>query len=89
VIGISADWECATNTIALQPNDVLIIYTDGVTEANDAEGNEFGEDRLQEVVQKHFTATPVELLSAIQDAVKKFSPGEQFDDLTLVVARAR
>jgi hypothetical protein len=31
----------------------------------------------------------VELLSAIQDAVKKFSPGEQFDDLTLVVARAR
>jgi sigma-B regulation protein RsbU (phosphoserine phosphatase) len=89
VIGISPEWECTTETITLQPNDVLVIYTDGVTEANDADANEFGEERLKEVVRTNFTASPADLLTAIQDAVQKFSSGEQFDDLTLVVARAR
>jgi len=88
VIGLSANLECTTETVTLQPNDVLVIYTDGVTEANDALGNEFGEQRLETVVRKNFTATPTEMLIAIQDAVQKFSVGEQFDDLTLVVARA-
>jgi len=89
VIGLSANLECSTECVTLQPNDVLIIYTDGVTEANDALGNEFGEERLEAVVRKNFTAPPTEILTAIQDAVQKFSVGEQFDDLTLVVARAR
>lgn len=89
VIGLSPKWECATEIITLQPNDVLIIYTDGVTEANDANGNEFGEARLEEVVRENFAAAPAEQLAAIQQAVQKFSAGEQFDDLTLVVARAR
>ena len=89
VIGFTPHWECSTQTISLQPNDVLLIYTDGVTEANDAEGNEFGEARLEEVVRANLLVSPGELLSAIQQAVQKFSAGEQFDDLTLVVARAR
>ncbi len=89
VIGLSPEWECTTETITLQPKDVLIIYTDGVTEANDAQGNEFGEERLQEVVRDNLLAAPAELITAIQGAVQKFSAGEQFDDLTLVVARAR
>jgi sigma-B regulation protein RsbU (phosphoserine phosphatase) len=89
VIGLSSEWECTTETITLQPKDVLIIYTDGVTEANDAQGNEFGEERLQEVVRDNPLAAPAKLITAIQDAVQKFSAGEQFDDLTLVVARAR
>ena len=89
VIGFSADWECGTEIVRLEPNDVLVIYTDGVTEANDASGNEFGEERLQEVVRENRGATPGDLLAAIQQAVQKFSSGEQFDDLTLVVARAR
>jgi serine phosphatase RsbU (regulator of sigma subunit) len=88
VIGFSANWECTTETVTLQPNDTLVIYTDGVTEANDAENNEFGEGRLEEVVRRNLGRTPSELLVAIQQAVQKFSPGEQFDDLTLVVARA-
>ncbi|HYA64250.1 MAG TPA: SpoIIE family protein phosphatase [Candidatus Sulfotelmatobacter sp.] len=89
VIGFSPHWECATQNITLQPNDVLVIYTDGVTEANDADGNEFGEARLTEIVRANLCVTPAELLTAIQQAVQKFSAGEQFDDLTLVVARAR
>jgi sigma-B regulation protein RsbU (phosphoserine phosphatase) len=89
VIGFTPQWECATEVIRLEPGDILIIYTDGVTEANDAEGNEFGEARLEKVVRENLTARPGELLTAIQKAVQGFSSGEQFDDLTLVVARAR
>jgi len=73
----------------MQPDDVLIIYTDGVTEANDAKADEFGEDRLEQLVRRNLSTTPTQLLGAIQRAVQEFSFGEQFDDLTLVVARVR
>jgi sigma-B regulation protein RsbU (phosphoserine phosphatase) len=89
VIGLFPDWQCATQTITLIANDVLVIYTDGVTEANDADGNEFGEARLRETVCRNLHRPPTALLTTIQDAVQKFSAGEQFDDLTLVVARVR
>jgi phosphoserine phosphatase RsbU/P len=89
VIGLFPDWQCTTQTITLIPDDVLVIYTDGVTEANDTDGNEFGEARLCETVCRNYQRPPAALLSAIQSAVQKFSAGEQFDDLTLVVARAR
>lgn len=90
VIGISSHWHCTTRTVTLCPNDVLVIYTDGVTEANDAEGNEFGEARLRQVVRANSTVNPPQLLQAIETAVQQFSAGQQqFDDLTLVVARAR
>ncbi len=89
VIGLFPEWQSATQTITLLANDVLVIYTDGVTEANDAEGNEFGETRLRETVCRNLQRPPAVLLAAIQEAVQKFSVAEQFDDLTLVVARAR
>ena len=89
VIGLFPDWQCATRTTTLLSNEVLVIYTDGVTEANDADGNEFGEARLRETVARNSQDPPPALLAAIQDAVQKFAVGEQFDDLTLVVARAR
>jgi phosphoserine phosphatase RsbU/P len=89
VIGLFPDWKYPTETITLKPNDVLVIYTDGVTEANDDHRHEFGEDRLCATVRKNLQRPPAEILEAIQDAVQKFSVGEQFDDLTLVVARAR
>jgi sigma-B regulation protein RsbU (phosphoserine phosphatase) len=89
VIGLFPDWKYATQTVSLKLNDVLVIYTDGVTEANDEHGNEFAEERLSETVRKNIQRSPAEILASIQDAVQKFSAGEQFDDLTLVVARAR
>jgi len=89
VIGISPQWSCTTETVTLQPHDILVIYTDGVTEANDANDNEFGEERLATVVKENRSAGPAELIAIIQRAVQQFSVGEQFDDLTLVVARAR
>ena len=89
VIGLFAKWQCDTQTVGLRPNDVLVIYTDGVTEANDAVGNEFGEERLIQAVRATRDRPPQEILTAVQHAVQEFSAGEQFDDLTLVVARIR
>ncbi len=89
VIGLFSRWDCVSRRVTLSPGDLLVIYTDGVTEATDASGNEFGEARLSETVRRNLTQSPNELLSTIQDAVEKFSVGEQSDDLTLVIARAR
>lgn len=90
VIGLSSDWDCTTRMVTLRPNDVLVIYTDGVTEASDPVGNEFGVGRLCETVRANLSLPPAELLTAIQQAVQEFSAGgEQSDDLTLVVARSR
>ncbi|HTP69039.1 MAG TPA: SpoIIE family protein phosphatase [Dongiaceae bacterium] len=89
VIGLFPNWKCETRHVTLQPGDLLVIYTDGVTEANDGNGNEFGESRLIETVRQNRQATPEQLVTRIQEAVQKFSVGEQSDDLTLVIARAR
>jgi sigma-B regulation protein RsbU (phosphoserine phosphatase) len=89
VIGLFPDWQCVTRRITLAPGDLLVIYTDGVTEANDAAGKEFGEARLIGTVRACFSLPPARLVASIQNAVQEFSSGEQSDDLTLVIARAR
>ena len=89
VIGLFTDWKCVTRRITLAPGDLLVIYTDGVTEANDAAGEEFGEARLIETVRACLSLPPAGLVAGIQNAVQKFSFGEQSDDLTMVIARAR
>jgi sigma-B regulation protein RsbU (phosphoserine phosphatase) len=88
VIGLFPKWECVTRHITLAPDDLLVIYTDGVTEATDASHTEFGEARLIETVCRNRQLPPAQLITATQQAVQNFSAGEQFDDLTLVVARA-
>jgi hypothetical protein len=84
---MSANWECVTQKLSLSPGDLLVIYTDGVTEANDASGNEFGEARLVDLVRANLALSPVQLITQIQSAVRSFSANRQFDDLTLVLAR--
>jgi phosphoserine phosphatase RsbU/P len=87
VIGIFDDWKFAMEDVHLEPGDSLILYTDGVTEAESDEGEEFGEERLAALLRKHAGLPAPALLQAIVDAVQKFSGREQEDDITLVVAR--
>ena len=64
-----------------------MLYTDGVTESfNDAE-EEFGEARLIAALQRHGKLSSRDLLAAIVEEVQQFSPNEQHDDITLVVAK--
>jgi serine phosphatase RsbU (regulator of sigma subunit) len=89
VLGLFKDWECSMAECVLGSGDVLALYTDGITESLDGSGEEFGEDRLIDVLQRHCESPPQRLLDTIVGEVRRFSPHEQHDDITLIVARAR
>jgi sigma-B regulation protein RsbU (phosphoserine phosphatase) len=89
VLGLFRNWNCEVKKVCMNPGDVLVIYTDGVTEAPDPSGEEFGEARLIEVVRAHPQAPVDETLNAILAKVQQFSGVSQADDLTLVIARAQ
>ena len=74
----------------LAPGDKVVIYTDGVTEAQNATGEFFGKRRLREIVAAHAAASCQSLHDAIQQAVAEFTEGaSQSDDITLVVLEFR
>jgi sigma-B regulation protein RsbU (phosphoserine phosphatase) len=74
--------------ITLGPGDLLFLYTDGITEAANPKGDEFGLDRLQAVVQKYAQEPLVALAVAIETAVEVFADGTPFgDDRTMVLLR--
>jgi phosphoserine phosphatase RsbU/P len=74
----------------LAPGDRLVLYTDGVTEAQNDAGEFFGRKRLRDAVQSAGRAGCAEMYAAIQTAILAFTAGaEQADDLTLVVMEYR
>ena len=75
-------------TLAMEPRDTLVAYTDGINEALDDEGNEFGQDQLKEVLQTAGSSGVDHLVSSIVDRVQRFSSGHpQNDDITLAAVR--
>jgi sigma-B regulation protein RsbU (phosphoserine phosphatase) len=88
VLGLFANWNCEVKKVSLGPGDLLVIYTDGVTEAPNQAGEEFGESRLLEIMKSRPQVGVKETLSAILDGVQQFSGASQADDLTLVIARS-
>ena len=89
VLGLFIEWECPTAEHRLLPGDLLAIYTDGITEAFNDRDEEFGEERLIDMLHRHRNLSPNDLVGAILDEVRRFSPQEQRDDITLIVARCR
>jgi len=89
VLGLFSAWECRTAELQLSAGDLLAIYTDGITEAFDEGDDEFGEERLVETLHTNRDLPPRDLIAAIYDGVRRFSPQEQRDDMTLIVARCR
>jgi phosphoserine phosphatase RsbU/P len=88
VLGVLPDPEIQEATIQLQPGDVLVMYTDGVTEAIDGGQEEFGEERLAAVVAQARHASAQGLAEAVSDAVQRFvGESTPFDDLTLLVLK--
>ena len=71
--------------LTLSPGDCLFLYTDGVTEAKDSNGQRFKEKRLINALNKNSNATPEELITTVRDELESFSRGtEQFDDITML-----
>ena len=87
VMGLFEQWECGIIEVDMHPGDILVMYTDGVTEASNREGEEFGEQRLTKVICSNRSMPVSEIQRRIVAAVQQFSNGEQADDITLVVAR--
>ncbi len=80
--------ECRVANVELDVGDVLVIYTDGVTEATGAGGEEFGEERLIELLRSSHDALASDIINRVVTRVREFSAvGEQHDDITVLVAR--
>src|SRR6185295_1058735 len=72
----------------LDHGDMLVLYSDGVTEANNPNYDEFGEDQLMDVLKKHRTQPATAIVDAVTKALADFAAGApQADDITLVVAK--
>jgi serine phosphatase RsbU (regulator of sigma subunit) len=89
VLGLFREWECPIEERCLCPGDTLVLYTDGVTESFNEAGEEYGEQRLADALRQYRSLPPQALLSTIVDEVRRFSPHEQHDDITLIVAKCR
>jgi sigma-B regulation protein RsbU (phosphoserine phosphatase) len=88
VLGLFEKWECTVAEVQISRGDILTLYTDGVTEAPSAAGEDFGECRLLETLKSHSHLPVGSILQSVVEAVEQFSGGQQYDDVTLVIARS-
>ncbi len=89
VVGLFDEWSCTIAELEIRKGDTLVLYTDGVTDAMDDDGNFFGEERLVELVKRNTRASAGALLETLIDEVTRFSGKVQEDDLTLVIAQGQ
>ena len=87
-LGIMADAEFREGRTQLHPGDVLVVYSDGVSEAVNPSGEEFGPTRLYEVVARNLDASASGIRDRIESALTKFCQGTPAaDDITLVIVK--
>jgi len=89
VLGLFTDWDCEIGEKELKSGDMLVLYTDGVTESFNETREEFGEGRLIETIRRNTGHSPKDCVTAIVEEVRRHNPREQQDDITLIVARCR
>jgi serine phosphatase RsbU (regulator of sigma subunit)/predicted enzyme related to lactoylglutathione lyase len=89
LLGLFKEWDCRLRECELFSGDLLALYTDGVTEASNDAGDEFGERCLIEGLRQHRELPCRALLTAIVDEVRRFNSHEQHDDITLIIAKCR
>jgi sigma-B regulation protein RsbU (phosphoserine phosphatase) len=86
VLGLFARAEYEAETFKMQPDDHLILFTDGVIEARNTTGEEFGQDRLESLLRANAQANSPEILAHLLEAVLSFSANApQHDDITMMV----
>jgi sigma-B regulation protein RsbU (phosphoserine phosphatase) len=86
-LGMFAGMRWQQNSAQLEPGDVLMLYTDGICEAQDGQATEFGEARLLAVAQTNLGRSAQEIQTALMNAIAGFVGNvPQFDDITLLVA---
>jgi len=91
ILGVLGDVTFDEGRTSMSPGDTLVCYTDGVTEARNPSGEEYGEGRLLELLRSlDVGSSAAEVVAAVQRSVFEFTAGtEQADDMTLLVLKAR
>jgi sigma-B regulation protein RsbU (phosphoserine phosphatase) len=88
VLGILPAARYSEMRLHLDDGDMLVLYSDFVTEAGNPDYDEFGEERLRGILQKHRAKPAAAIVEAVTNALAEFTAGApQADDITLVVAR--
>ncbi|MDX2030168.1 MAG: SpoIIE family protein phosphatase [Blastocatellia bacterium] len=89
-VGITPFCDYREGFVTIEPGDVLVIYSDGASESQNEAGDEFGEGRLIEVVQKNRGRSAAGIRDRIDEALTKFvGRAKMVDDLTLVILKRR
>jgi serine phosphatase RsbU (regulator of sigma subunit)/pSer/pThr/pTyr-binding forkhead associated (FHA) protein len=89
-VGLISETAFPVSEYRLAPGDKVVIYTDGVTEAQTTNGEFFGKKRLREITTRHAAESCTAIHDAIQEAVAAFTEGTaQSDDITVVVLEFR
>ena len=71
-----------------QPGDLVVLFSDGITDHTNESGTEYGRGRLSNAIRAHASATPAKLIAAIFEDMDKFSK-TTFDDQTIFAMRVR
>ena len=88
-LGLFADAEYEEFTLSTRPGDLIVFFSDGIVDAENAEGDMFGNERLEAVLKEDFHPSAAATVEAILNSVGTFQSGtEHFDDETVVVLRA-
>jgi len=89
-VGILSEQTYREETIQLASQDLLVMYTDGVTEAKAEDGSMFGVERLKRLVEQNSSLSAHDLFMKIEAGIKEFiGQAPPFDDLTLIVIRVK
>lgn len=87
MLGAFADLKCTKAEVALRAGDTLLLYSDGVTEAANRVGDEFGEEGVRRVLRESRARSAAELAREVTDAVTRFGGIPPADDVTVVAIR--
>jgi len=85
VLGVFPDWSYHEAHLDLEPGDRLVLFTDGITEIANAENEEYGEERLMEVLRTNRALDAEAMQKRVMAAIAEFSGGNFQDDATLIV----
>ena len=87
-IGLVEEFQVTTAAVSLAPGDILLLYTDGVTEAINPREEEFGRERLANLVRQEMALPAPELVGSLRQALQRFTDNRPLaDDTTIVAAR--
>jgi sigma-B regulation protein RsbU (phosphoserine phosphatase) len=87
--GIFLTAQFQVGRVSVQPGDLIVLYSDGITEATTAQDEEFGESRLEALIAAHSTRPLAEIQRQVLSAVRDWTGRELADDLTLLLVRAQ